>query len=242
MPFVSALIALLAIFACARASTCVVANCGLVQCPSTCLRCNPPYLTYNGACITADACPSSHSPTSSDPTLPRACAPNLCHAPAPASSVCTSCRNGKYLLNGLCLNSCPTGYSGTFNSSQFFRRCEIKATPAAVCVAGKSNCQQCASSTACAMCKNTAYLLNGTCYSSCPSGYLGRGKGSFARFCVRAPVHTVCAVGVNHCTACANNRCTRCGNAQYLFDGECVATCPALLSPTGSKATGRTCV
>jgi hypothetical protein len=70
------------------------------------------------------------------------------------------------------------------------------------------------------------------------SRYVGRGMGEFERSCVIGG----CIVDVPHCHACADNTtCALCRDAQYLLNGECVASCPAGYVGRGSGDFRRVC-
>lgn len=139
---------------------CLVASCA--RCLVTdggrvCAQCTPPNVLLNGTCL--PACPTTHTITSLNASLSRSCVPNLCAGPCratscfPTSTGCTTCRHGRYLLGGLCHNSCPAGWAPANAASWFHRRC-VQPT-AANCKYIFSNCHMC-SANVCLECFHAA--------------------------------------------------------------------------------------
>lgn len=125
---------------------------------------------------------------------------HTCRSSIKHGSRCVICKNSKYLLDGVCLDSCPDTHIPE-GMGRFQRRCaEKQLSFVGLCVASidfKGNkcecdgqCHTCSSgdrhsaSTVCELCKNRHYLLNGDCLRECPSGYSSLGQGNFNRRCL----------------------------------------------------------
>jgi hypothetical protein len=111
--------------------------------------------------------------------------------------------------------------------------------PAVMCTRLLNYCHECANDTACYFCRESHYLFNGRCLASCPVGTIGVGTGNFRRVCeavttTTEPDSTSCTRLEDHCHECADSStCNFCRDAHYLFNGQCVASCP-----TGHLAVG----
>ena len=139
-------------------------------CPSQCLTCaNSTYcydctvtnLFWNNLCYSS--CPAGSVQTSS--TNCTSCL-DYCKTCDGLIDNCTSCqKSGTYkafLLATVCYSSCPGGYYGTTNSSNY-----------TVCSLCNAACLTCNGGSAgnCFMC-NSPYIQSGnTCATSCASGY-----------------------------------------------------------------------
>lgn len=79
---------------------------------------------------------------------------------------CTSCVPNLtppvFLSNFYCTSTCP---DYTYRNST-----------TTTCTPCQSPCLLCSTSSTCLSCINTMYLLNTTCYSTCPSSYIGVNK------------------------------------------------------------------
>lgn len=113
----------------------------------------------------------------------------------------------------------------------------------------------------CELCKNEAYLHEGACVASCPSGFVGTGTGRFGRTCVPIFVEPVdeqcigtlttetevaCRCG-DDCYACdwsgvTAGDCSICKNGQHLLRGQCISSCPSGYTPTGTGNFRRECI
>jgi len=118
-----------------------------------------------------------------------------------ADNGCSICKNQRYLLEGRCVDACPSGYKGA-GTGAFSREC-IPESPEALeelcigrttsttlvgctCAATDADCHTCSwngSSGTCVRCKNEQYLHEGICVPTCPAGFTGSGTGSFNRVC-----------------------------------------------------------
>ena len=54
----------------------------------------------------------------------------------------------------------------------------------AVCIAGIASCHECIDETRCSFCRDSRYLYNNACITSCPEGTISVGTGSYRRECV----------------------------------------------------------
>ena len=202
----------------------------------------------------------------------------------PVADTCQLCKNSAYLLDGVCVATCPEGFVGT-GFGRFGRACEpVETSPVVQQCAGITtsitadacrcarNCHTCEWTDGlvgdCSICKNSAYLLNGDCVESCPTGFTPTGTGSFRRECVRDTPTTPAAVTTAELDFCVGRntlllgescscnadchtcewasgtagQCIKCKNEAYLLDGECVATCPDGFDSLGSGSFGKECV
>ena len=109
------------------------------------------------------------------------------------------------------------------------------------------------------MCKNAAYLYDFECVDTCPDGYVGTGTGNFNRQCVVSQTTSETCAGTTttvtaqpcdcggDCHTCdwingEASDCRLCKNAAYLFEFECVETCPDGYIGTGTGNFNRQCV
>ena len=95
-----------------------------------------------------------------------------------SSTSCTQCVSPYHLYLFSCIFDCP--------SSTFYNANNNTCTPCT-----KTNCQTCISSIQCTVCiPGTAYLFNGDCVTSCPSGYVVQ--------------NGICVINQNNVTTCLN--------------------------------------
>jgi hypothetical protein len=140
-------------------------------------------------------------------TLPcRSCSATLiqCLSCYTLDNLQTIVANQKYLSLGNCNIAC--------NSSAY-------ADVNYICYACDSSCKTCSqSATNCTSCFATSpYILNNTCYSTCPSGYYADATNS------------QCVACINNCKTCLSaSICVTC-NTNYNLNGtSCISTCPPL--------------
>ena len=110
----------------------------------------------------------------------------------------------------------------------------------------------------CQMCKNGYYLWQGECYATCPGGLLAFGQGLFGRECVNvseAPIcggrtlssdGSACSCGINDCHRCHVYKgetldCLGCKQMKYLYDNQCLTSCPEGYAEQGSGSFFREC-
>ena len=112
---------------------------------------------------------------------------------------------------------CPNGTLGT-NITQSCVSCAIGCT---LCSISITNCSACASDYG---------LLNGTCYSTCPSGYYL--NNALCSFC--SPLCISCSGTSLTCSQCTVNGT----NKAYYYNGTCLKTCPNGYYSDGGSGTG----
>lgn len=173
-------------------------------------------------------------------------------ADAGKPGACEVCKNGMYLLDGVCVGEEACGLSGGMPAGKglFGRRCDPLETDcvgkarkgigstqvSCSCGKGCHTCKHAAEPGACLLCKHGLYQFDGECVSAdaceAADGML-MGKGQFGRRCEPA---AGCRRKKNNCQHCSadGTTCEMCFNAKYLLFGECVASCPP-----GTKAKGK---
>ena len=117
---------------------------------------------------------------------------------------CMTCKNGQFLLGGVCVDACPAGYESV-GAGNFNKRCEplttttapatttAATTPVPICNPNESSCgcpSNCSSCTigaapVCLECDDFFFFLDGTCYSACPEGYEPSGSAPSDQYCVQ---------------------------------------------------------
>lgn len=118
---------------------------------------------------------------------------------------CTSCYSNTtvpYLYNFNCISICPNGFYADNSSLS--------------CVKCTSPCEYCSNSSvySCQTCISGYYLLNNTCFATCPSNYYNS-SGS-------------CLVCVSPCFTCTTElSCLSCTNNTYLYQNQCLTQCPS---------------
>lgn len=119
---------------------------------------------------------------------------------------CTSCipnlTPAMFLSNFYCTPTCPDYTYANFTTS--------------TCAPCQSPCLMCASSSSCLSCINGMFLLNTSCYGSCPSGYIG--------------INKVCQPCIAPCMTCeiTQTRCLSCEVDYYLYNSSspsCIQNC-----------------
>ena len=189
------------------AYTCLECNSLCQSCSTsatTCTACysgsSYPYL-YSNTCNAN--CPSSYWGNGSICTL----CTNPCNA-CTSASICTSCAVNTltgvqtYLLSGVCLDNCPSGYTPDTLSLT----CLPCTGQCATCSTSASTCTSCVS----------PYLLQGSiCVSSCIADgtYINTGLA--------------CDPCISPCYTCTTNTvtCTSCVSTYYLYGTSCTQNC-----------------
>lgn len=130
-----------------------------------------------------------------------------------SSDNCISCQDGKYLVDGKCLdtcpyvvidgsctNNCPEGY---FLNGKTCRPCE-------------GDCATCSSATKCDTCRNNLLVYKGGCVSDCPANTMKLNEN----YCLDCDTS---------CVGCSGSpfSCLRCQNGYYQFQDRCVKDCPS---------------
>lgn len=122
------------------------------------------------------------------------------------SLTCISCESGKYLYQDKCITTCPLGL--------------IPSTVDNTCKKCPLNCNQCTIDTtsqfiSCTQCLTPLFLINGTCYSTCPSNtYLSN-------------ISNQCVPCENNCLTCKDlTTCITCVYPYVFYLNQCLAICP----------------
>jgi len=125
---------------------------------------------------------------------------------------CTSCSPGPpYLLDGVCLDSCP---DELYYPNATTISCEL-------C---EDNCTTCASSTDCTSCPDDFFLyidpdtLTGDCLEECPFHTI---PNKITNSCDNLVCHPYCKSCVDYAL------CTECVGDLYLYNGTCRQMCPS---------------
>jgi proprotein convertase subtilisin/kexin type 5 len=113
-----------------------------------------------------------------------------------------------FLYNSTCLGTCPPHF--------------YPVSPAQTCEPCHSDCIYCTDSVenSCTECSNSFYLLNGSCYSSCPNYY-------FPETITLIMVCTACDSSCLTCSSSANTSCITCPPSLYFFSFSCLSSCPS---------------
>ncbi|KAL4453480.1 hypothetical protein ABPG74_017687 [Tetrahymena malaccensis] len=141
-------------------------------------------------------------------------------------NICKLCKSGFYLLEGKCVNECPSDY----NTSE--TQC-VKCQPGTYfsgeeCVQCSEFCQACSNFNICNLCQLGFYLLEGKCVKECPSDY-----NISETQCIKCQLGTYfsgeecfqCSEFCEDCTGSIN--CNKCKSGFYLLEGRCVKECPS---------------
>ncbi|EDQ90289.1 uncharacterized protein MONBRDRAFT_24594 [Monosiga brevicollis MX1] len=195
-----------------------------------CTMCKNGYFLHEDGCVAS--CPSGYEPVGRGnfgkycQLAAFACADEFCHDCSADRNVCSVCGSGRFLFDGACLASCPAGYVNV-GSGNYRNTCRR----ARVCADHCHSCDEDMPET-CLVCRHGTYLLNGTCHTTCPAGYTGKGRGNFHNFCEK---DRACQRGQDSCDLCDEeaDQCVRCRDARYLHEGSCIDACPHTHMPVG---------
>lgn len=111
---------------------------------------------------------------------------------------------------------------------------------AGTCSVCSSGCKICSSSKICTACEPGYYLSNSNCVTSCPINYT---PDSLCEQCILGTIIPICKIcnngffyDTNRCKACdakcsicygtSSAECTQCSTGYFLFNTECISTCP----------------
>ncbi|GAA5932891.1 uncharacterized protein JCM15063_002235 [Sporobolomyces koalae] len=200
-----------------------------------CLECRAPNVLLEGLCVAFDpktgVCDgrSSKLTTSSNAGWVYDTAKKTCDAlPAKCTKgginsfslgstrnqlACSACIPGSFLVNGECIDSCPTGTTVSQDGT--------------TCQACDSTCSNCLPSrpSYCTGCTTSSnLLLNGTCTSSCPTGYFSSNNisslSTTTSTCLAChPDCATCSTDATTCLSCPPSR------PVLVAGGKCVPTC-----------------
>jgi len=136
-----------------------------------CTSCNSNKILAHGGCVQSIACRKKTVLSGKFTGLKCRCSNKHCHycIQAPAGETCKRCRDGWYMLDEDCVESCPSSMSSS-GVSTFGRRCHDPFT----CSGGRVK----DSSTAC-KCPNTINKMPGNCH------VCEHQAGAFGQYCTR---------------------------------------------------------
>jgi len=198
-------------------------------------------------------------------TACQSCTSNCLSCSGPGST-CRSCATNFYLLNGVCIPSCPLGY---YQDS-------------GVCTACDATCATCFahSASSCTSCMGGLILSGSVCVNTCSAGYFadfdthscvacdsscltcfdanatsctscGGGLAFYEHQCLNScptglyqyPLTSQCQACPTDCASCdMSGTCLTCTNGAFLYKGACLSFCPAgYFGNFASSFTGRTC-
>ena len=165
-------------------------------------------LTKDNTC--SDECPINQVAVKSKC---ESCTQNNCDiCDANDLSKCLKCNQTTYLLNGICYQTCPTGF---YNSNNF----DDINNKSNICKKCIDNCSYCHNNNECMICSKDYTLLNGKCVKECPLEYVKVNENDF-NFCRK------CSSGCNQCEETDTEICKSCIQNKYLFDNKCIDFCP----------------
>ena len=190
---------------------CVLCDASCATCsssPSFCTSCAFPvddFLTPDGQCLAT--CPTGTTPTNATgANTCVTCTPPCSQCAAGNPTQCTQCVGGASVLDGVCWDTCPTGY--------------VADVVLDTCVACTANCSACESTTStCLSCVGSTSLSGTSCVSICPGGTFSDTNG-------------ICQQCDPNCEDCVSSSttCTRCPDSDtgsgFLYGTTCVSTCP----------------
>ncbi|KAL4509828.1 hypothetical protein ABPG73_023044 [Tetrahymena malaccensis] len=163
------------VFTCAATTYDQCLSCPLNSSPANGNKCvcNAGFYAYQFQCL--PSCPTGFIPDSTQ----QFCVVDFCAASdcqTCTNKLCTACVGTKKLLNGQCVNSCPSyapltsgvckDYSSTLTKLNLFNHLFIIIYLNNQCV---ENCQNCDAS-GCLACASGFQLYQKQCYSQCPDG------------------------------------------------------------------------
>jgi len=161
-----------------------------------------------------------------------ACDVNCNECTGPLDTDCVLCVSKIY--NNTCMENCPNNtYISSSNPNLCVDNCNYNeyVDSSKTCTPCYSLCQTCNGGTNynCTSCFGSDLLQNGTCVSSCESGYMGN-SGS----CLK------CDSSCSSCNGLSSTDCLTCVNANFfLLNGACVAQCT---SPYWGITANKRCV
>eukprot|EP00049_Salpingoeca_infusionum_P014494 m.271699 g.271699 ORF g.271699 m.271699 type:complete len:312 (+) comp15683_c18_seq4:1738-2673(+) len=221
---------------------CDVDNCYECSSDHVCSICKQATFLLDGVCV--DSCPVDFVEEGSGDFNKKctpveevpACRPKVdnCHTCNADQSECIICSGAKYLLDGICVDECPSSSYNAIGSGNFHRRC---VSPYACAIDGCHRCD--AVTKQCTTCRDEKFLLDGQCVESCPLELVEQGSGTFAKTC--EPY--VCFNREDGCYSCTDGfNCGVCKNGLFNYLGRCIETCPAGWVGVGRGSFNKLCV
>ena len=173
-----------------------------------CLSCNANKVLQSGRCYSAIACKGRRIQSGSQVGSTCRCLDDHCHYcnRHAEGDTCRVCRDGWYLLNATCIESCPSGAT-SLGIGNFKRRCMEEFACAAGRIQGQSLAYGCKCATDdmgpaacqncefradefgqhCTKCNGGKFLFNHRCQDDCGgTGLIAYAPGNYGREC-RAP-------------------------------------------------------
>ncbi|GAA5891563.1 hypothetical protein JCM5296_004259 [Sporobolomyces johnsonii] len=209
-----------------------------------CLECRTPNVLLNGQCVAMDSstgvCDGSEASNATvasnagwvyDNTkgvcdaLPAKCTAgaidNFTSSSTRSQLTCSACLAGTFLVDGACVDACPTGTTVSSDGLS----CESCDSSCATCSGASTYCTSCSTS--------SQLVLNGTCISSCPTGYFAPASNSSTCLACHPDCET-CGPTFDACLTCPSARpvlsssgtcLVTCARTEYYdtAEGECVA-------------------
>ena len=161
-----------------------------------CLLCNNNQFVLRDTICTKE-CPDGYIPSGTvcikcnEPTNCKQCRNNNL-------DICTKCYNKKFLLNGKCLENCPTSYYA-------------KDDQCLLCIKG---CGVCQNNSNCQVCNKGFFMQNFICVEKCDKGFVAIGDN----------ICRPCKVG--GCKECQKiDICDKCSDNKFLYNNQCIAKC-----------------
>ncbi|GAA5925854.1 hypothetical protein JCM1841_006338 [Sporobolomyces salmonicolor] len=196
-----------------------------------CLECRSPNVLLNGQCVAMDSntgvCDGAEAGNMTVASnvgwvydnakgvcdaLPAKCTAgaidNFTSTSTRSQLTCSACLAGTFLVDGACVNACPTG---TVVSSDGLS-CENCDSSCATCSGASTYCTSCSTS--------SELVLNGTCISSssCPTGYFAPPTNSSTCLACHPDCET-CGPAFDTCLTCPSSR------PVLSSTGTCLSTC-----------------
>ncbi|ELP89083.1 protein serine/threonine kinase, putative [Entamoeba invadens IP1] len=248
-------------------SSCGVTNCYTCQSSTTCKTCYSGYYINNNVCTpctdtncmvcpTEDRCSKckSYHYSKDDKCIKCDSTISYCndcyYNEISSKAICTTCKRGTYISNGICLNctslvgcsdclisgpTCTVCKGGYYLSNE---KCNVCSTGCTTCTSNTA-CSKCAAGyyldgTSCTICSPTCAKCNsvsGVC-TSCATGLVYDSPKS--KVCV------TCTTFDAHCTSCPTESrvCAQCATNYYPKGGVCAQCSTTCLTNNCSTTTG----
>lgn len=167
---------------------------------NTCVDCIENYVLNTDERICLDKCPDGFSNINN---ICKPCQQLNCLICDTSLQVCSKCNDKTYILNGICYDQCPIGY---YIDNDKCSKCS-------------DNCKECFSNTKCRECNSEYSLFQNYCSLSCPEKYVSI-LGIKGRSCEE------CSLNCLFCEESNKKICSKCQLGAYLYNNECVSSCP----------------
>jgi len=165
--------------------------------------------------------------------LTEACNSSCASCFGPSSTQCLSC-NSAYLYQSQCLTVCPIGYYG-----------DQTVTSNWTCQPCNSSCLTCYGSTNsnCYSCNPGQTLSGSQCFGNCLTvGTYYNTSNVLSKILSSNPLNLNTALGLcqschptcRSCNGSLINQCITCNTGTYLYNGQCLSTCPYSYYPNTS--------